>query len=53
MQYSCRKCRKVLFTEDNLEEHMSKVKGYNTKYNSVKVGPDDQNNHFAIGSDEF
>ena len=37
LQYSCRKCRKVLFTEDNLEEHMSKVKSYNTKHNSVKV----------------
>ena len=39
LQYSCRKCRKVLFTEDNLEEHMSKVKSYNTKHNSVKVLP--------------
>ena len=39
LQYSCRKCRKVLFTEDNLEEHMSKVKSYNTKHNSVKVFP--------------
>ena len=37
LQYSCKKCRKVLFTEDNLEEHMSKVKSYNTKHNSVKV----------------
>jgi hypothetical protein len=37
LQYSCRKCRRVLFTEDNLEEHMSKVKGYNTKNNSLKV----------------
>lgn len=36
LQYSCRKCRKVLFNEDNLEEHMSKVKSYNTKHNSVK-----------------
>ena len=39
LQYSCRKCRKVIFTEDNLEEHMSKVKSYNTKHNSVKVLP--------------
>ena len=37
-QFSCKKCRKVLFTEDNLEEHMSQVKAYNTKTHSVKVG---------------
>jgi hypothetical protein len=37
LQYSCKKCRKVLFTEDNLEEHMSKVKAYNTKTHSIRV----------------
>jgi hypothetical protein len=37
LQYSCRKCRKVLFTDENLEEHMSKVKGYNTRSHSLKV----------------
>ena len=37
-QFSCKKCRKVLFTEENLEEHMSQVKAYNTKTHSLKVG---------------
>ncbi|TNV77468.1 hypothetical protein FGO68_gene12508 [Halteria grandinella] len=36
LQYSCKKCRKVLFSEDNLEEHMSKVKAYNTKTHSLR-----------------
>ena len=35
--YSCKKCRKLLFTEENLEEHMSIVKGYNTRSHSLKV----------------
>ena len=52
LQYSCRKCRKILFTEDNLEEHMSKVKSYNTKHNSVKVLLHHTSHHyFLIGSD--
>jgi hypothetical protein len=38
LKFSCRKCRKVLFTEDHLEEHMSKVKAYNTRSHSIKVG---------------
>jgi hypothetical protein len=37
-QFSCKKCRKVLFSEDNLEEHMSQVKAYNTKSHNVRVG---------------
>lgn len=37
LQYSCKKCRKVLFSEDNLEEHMSKVKAYNTKSHKIRV----------------
>ena len=36
LQYSCRKCRKLLFTEENLEEHTSKVKSYNTRSNTLK-----------------
>ena len=51
LQYSCRKCRKVLFNEDNLEEHMSKVKSYNTKHNSVKVLPHICHHYFEIGGD--
>ena len=38
LQFSCKKCRKALFTEDNLEEHMSQVKAYNTRSHNVKVG---------------
>ncbi|CDW81690.1 dual specificity protein phosphatase 12 [Stylonychia lemnae] len=30
-QYSCKKCRKVLFTQDNVEEHISKVKNHNVR----------------------
>lgn len=37
LQYSCKKCRKLLFTEDNLEAHMSRVKTYNTKTSKLKV----------------
>lgn len=36
-QFSCKKCRKILFTQDNLEEHMSQVKAYNTRSHSLKV----------------
>ncbi len=53
LQYSCRKCRKVLFNEDNLEEHMSKVKSYNTKYNSVKVLLFISHHYFEIGGNEL
>ncbi len=35
--FSCKKCRKVLFTSENLEEHMSQKKGYNTRSHSLKV----------------
>jgi hypothetical protein len=38
LQFSCKKCRKALFTEDNLEEHMSQVKAYNTRSHNVRVG---------------
>ena len=38
LQFSCKKCRKALFTEDNLEEHMSQIKAYNTRSHNVKVG---------------
>ena len=38
LQFSCKKCRKVLFSEDCLEEHMSQVKAYNTRSHNVKVG---------------
>lgn len=39
VQYSCKKCRKVLFSDDNLEEHMSKIKAYNTRAHSLRVSP--------------
>ena len=26
MKWSCKKCRKIVFNENNLEEHTSKVK---------------------------
>jgi hypothetical protein len=37
LEFSCQICRRVLFTEDNLEEHISKIKGYNTRSHSLKV----------------
>ena len=34
-QFACRKCRKVLFNENDLQEHASKVKNFQPRDNKV------------------
>jgi len=36
-RFSCRKCRNHLFGDDDLEQHSSEVKAYNTRSHDVRV----------------